>query len=277
MAVVPTLRVLPTYLVNHLKGRNSVRSYLSFWQGRHPNLEHKRYPLFQSCRFHLNYSIIATDMKSGVPNDSTHPTTDPPSQECISAKMNQVADLEIRISSLKSGGDSTLQTPMAVTNNNNSIQQDDKTKPLKCPSGSTQDPLSSNPTSSFRQKYLTARIFIRIACLYILVIILLQTFYAHYTNLRASHFWWNAAYDWCFATEACNTKVGTPLKESFDVVLSSISAFRGMVEMTCFHCLGIITSWLPLIVFALGVEHIFLFSYLIWFTLSFWRSTNIGK
>jgi len=57
-------------------------------------------------------------MKSGVPNDSKYPTTDPPSQGYISALMNQVADLEIRISSLKSGGNSTLQTPMAVTNDN---------------------------------------------------------------------------------------------------------------------------------------------------------------
>ena len=47
--------------------------------------------------------------------------------------------------------------------------------------------LKSHP-SSFRQRYLTAWIFIYIACLFILVIILLQTFYANYTNLRDFRF-----------------------------------------------------------------------------------------
>jgi hypothetical protein len=191
--------------------------------------------------FVLIYPIIATDTKSGMPNDSTYPTTDPPSQECISTLTNQVDDLKIRISHLESGRNSTHQTPMAVTNDDDSVQQDDNTNPLKHRSGV---PLSSNPTtSSFRQKHLTARILIHIACLYILVVILLQTFYAHYTNLRDSRFWWSAAYDWCFATDACNTKVGTPLKEGYDAGLASISAFWGVVEMTWFHCLDTITPW----------------------------------
>ncbi|EDR00610.1 uncharacterized protein LACBIDRAFT_333895 [Laccaria bicolor S238N-H82] len=135
-----------------------------------------------------------TDMKSGVPNDSTY---HPPSQDYITALMKQVADLNIRISHF------TPQTLMAVTDNNNSVQQDDNTDPLKRP---TRAPLSSDPTT------ITARIFIRIPCLFILVIILLQTFYAHYNNLRDSRFWWSAAYDWWFATDTLNTKVGTPLK-----------------------------------------------------------------
>ena len=149
------------------------------------------------------YPIVATGTKSGVPNDSTYPTANLPSQEYITALMKEVADLNIRISHLQPGGNPTLQTLMAVTNDNNSVQQDDNTNPLKRP---TRAPLSSDPTT------VTARIFIHIACLSILVIILLQTFYAHYINLRDSRFWWSAAYDWCFATETSNTKVGTPLK-----------------------------------------------------------------
>ena len=212
-----------------------------------------------------------------MPNNSTYPTTDPPLQEYFTALMKQVADLNIRISHLEAGRNSTLQTPMAVTNDHNSVQQDDKNNPLKRPSETTQAPLSSDPTSSFRQRHLTAWISIHIACLFILVIILLQTFYAHYTNLQDFRFWWSAAYDWCFATDTCNTKVGTPLKEGYDVGLASISAFWGVVEMTWFHCLDTITPWLPLIVLALGVEHMFLISYLPWFTVSFWRSTDVGK
>ena len=166
--------------------------------------------------------------------------------------MKQIADLNIRISHLQP----TLQTLMAVTNDSDSVQQDDKNNPLKRPPEITQAPLSSDPTtSSFRKKHLTAWIFKRVACLFILVIILLQTFYAHYTNLRDSRFWWSAAYDWCFATDACNMKVGTPLREGYDVGLASISAFWGVVEMTWFHCLDTITTWWAWIH---RVEHILL-------------------
>ena len=173
-----------------------------------------------------------------MPNNSTYPTTDPPSQEYFTALMKQVADLNIRISHLGSGRNSTPQTPMAVIDDHNSVQQDDKTNPFKRPSETTQACLSSDPTtSSFHQKCLTAWIFIHIACLFILLIMLLQTFYAHYTNLQDSRFWWSAAYDWCFATDACNMKVGTPLKEGYDVGLASISVCWGVVEMTWFHCL----------------------------------------
>lgn len=197
-------------------------------------------------------STSPTDTQSGLPNYSTYPTIDPPWQEDITALKNEVVDLKIRISYLESGGNSTLQTPV-VTNDNNTVQQDDNTNPLKRPSGT---PLSSDPTTSwFRQNHLTARISIRIACLFILVILLLQTFYALYTNLRDSRFWWSAAYDWCFATDACNTKVGTPLKEGYDVGLASISAFWGVVEMVWFHCLDTITPWW---IWIQGVEHILL-------------------
>lgn len=201
-------------------------------------------------------STSPTVTKSGVPNHSTYPAIDPPWQEDITALKKQVNDLSARISHLQPGGNPTLQTLTAVTNDNNSVQQDVNTNPPNRPLEPTQAPSSSDPTtSSFRQNHLTARISIRIACLFILVILLLQTFYAHYTNLRDSRFWWSAAYDWCFATDACNTKVGTPLKEGYDVGLASISAFWGVVEMVWFHCLDTITPWW---IWIQGVEHILL-------------------
>ena len=129
--------------------------------------------------------------------------------------------------------------------------------------------LRSHP-SSFRQKHLTAWIFIYIACLFILVIILLQTFYANYTNLRDFRFWWSTAYDWCFATDTCNTKVGTLLKEGYDVGLASISAFWGVVEMTWFHCLDTITPWWNWIH---QVEHILLACYIRMLTVR-WPKTS---
>ena len=91
MALIPTLRVLPTYRVKVFTDLSSQRK-----EGNPicPSGKDDAQILNVSGTllsnlvvlvfFALNYPIIATDTKSGDPHGSTYPTSDPPPQECIS-------------------------------------------------------------------------------------------------------------------------------------------------------------------------------------------------